>query len=357
MTAAVARAAAPSPATAAPSDAAAPGSAPAPEPAPLTPPSSSAPAPRSTTPAHVVAARRHGTGAQSRGWRASPPRRTRRRAGSERACGCRCRRRPPRPLRRTCRGDRSRRRCAACARRHPCRRPHWRRPCSSGCPPPTPHAPPALRRPRAPDAGADRRWFDRARAGAPRSRVAARDRQRPARRSGRRTAARRRPRRCARRAGPGARRAGRDPAVRRGGRPAGARHAADPRPGHRATRADARRRDGRLPSRRERTARGPLRAAALRRRRGRRPRRPSPCWPAAPRGPRPHRRRRCSHRSASPRCRAWRPPTGRRRPSRTARPPPSRPTSMLLADYVLERLRHELRDGRERLGFLLDDMR
>jgi hypothetical protein len=29
----------------------------------------------------------------------------------------------------------------------------------------------------------------------------------------------------------------------------------------------------------------------------------------------------------------------------------------LLADYVLERLRHELRDGRERLGFLLDDTR
>jgi hypothetical protein len=28
-----------------------------------------------------------------------------------------------------------------------------------------------------------------------------------------------------------------------------------------------------------------------------------------------------------------------------------------LADYVLERLRHELRDGRERLGYLLDDTR
>jgi hypothetical protein len=28
-----------------------------------------------------------------------------------------------------------------------------------------------------------------------------------------------------------------------------------------------------------------------------------------------------------------------------------------LADYVLERLRHELRDGRERLGYLLDDIR
>jgi hypothetical protein len=28
-----------------------------------------------------------------------------------------------------------------------------------------------------------------------------------------------------------------------------------------------------------------------------------------------------------------------------------------LADHVLERLRNELRDGRERLGFLLDDIR
>ncbi len=28
-----------------------------------------------------------------------------------------------------------------------------------------------------------------------------------------------------------------------------------------------------------------------------------------------------------------------------------------LADHVLERLRHELRDGRERLGYLLDDLR
>ncbi|MEY2442163.1 MAG: hypothetical protein QOJ46_1589, partial [bacterium] len=28
-----------------------------------------------------------------------------------------------------------------------------------------------------------------------------------------------------------------------------------------------------------------------------------------------------------------------------------------LTDHVLERLRHELRDGRERLGYLLDDLR
>ena len=28
-----------------------------------------------------------------------------------------------------------------------------------------------------------------------------------------------------------------------------------------------------------------------------------------------------------------------------------------IADHVLERLRHELRDGRERLGYLLDDLR
>ena len=28
-----------------------------------------------------------------------------------------------------------------------------------------------------------------------------------------------------------------------------------------------------------------------------------------------------------------------------------------LAEHVLERLRHELRDGRERLGYLLDDSR
>ncbi len=36
---------------------------------------------------------------------------------------------------------------------------------------------------------------------------------------------------------------------------------------------------------------------------------------------------------------------------------PEPPDLDLLADYVLERLRHELRDGRERLGFLLDDSR
>jgi hypothetical protein len=34
---------------------------------------------------------------------------------------------------------------------------------------------------------------------------------------------------------------------------------------------------------------------------------------------------------------------------------PEPPDLDALADYVLERLRHELRDGRERLGFLLDD--
>jgi hypothetical protein len=36
---------------------------------------------------------------------------------------------------------------------------------------------------------------------------------------------------------------------------------------------------------------------------------------------------------------------------------PGAPDLDELADYVLERLRHELRDGRERLGFLLDDIR
>ncbi len=36
---------------------------------------------------------------------------------------------------------------------------------------------------------------------------------------------------------------------------------------------------------------------------------------------------------------------------------PAAPDLDALADYVLERLRHELRDGRERLGFLLDDAR
>jgi hypothetical protein len=39
-------------------------------------------------------------------------------------------------------------------------------------------------------------------------------------------------------------------------------------------------------------------------------------------------------------------------------PPAAEPPDLdLLAEYVLERLRHELRDGRERLGFLLDDTR
>ena len=38
--------------------------------------------------------------------------------------------------------------------------------------------------------------------------------------------------------------------------------------------------------------------------------------------------------------------------------PAAEPVDMdALADHVLERLRHELRDGRERLGFLLDDGR
>jgi hypothetical protein len=36
---------------------------------------------------------------------------------------------------------------------------------------------------------------------------------------------------------------------------------------------------------------------------------------------------------------------------------PAGPDLDALADYVLERLRDELRDGRERLGFLLDDIR
>ena len=39
-------------------------------------------------------------------------------------------------------------------------------------------------------------------------------------------------------------------------------------------------------------------------------------------------------------------------------PAPAEPVDLdPLADHVLERLRHELRDGRERLGFLLDDNR
>ncbi len=36
---------------------------------------------------------------------------------------------------------------------------------------------------------------------------------------------------------------------------------------------------------------------------------------------------------------------------------PEAPDLDALADHVLERLRHELRDGRERLGYLLDDLR
>jgi hypothetical protein len=36
---------------------------------------------------------------------------------------------------------------------------------------------------------------------------------------------------------------------------------------------------------------------------------------------------------------------------------PESPDLDALADHVLERLRHELRDGRERLGYLLDDLR
>jgi hypothetical protein len=46
--------------------------------------------------------------------------------------------------------------------------------------------------------------------------------------------------------------------------------------------------------------------------------------------------------------------------SRSPEPAPAAPAGPdleELADYVLERLRHELRDGRERLGFLLDDAR
>jgi translation initiation factor IF-2 len=45
------------------------------------------------------------------------------------------------------------------------------------------------------------------------------------------------------------------------------------------------------------------------------------------------------------------------RTTRDEAPKPEPPDLDLLADYVLERLRHELRDGRERLGFLLDDFR
>ncbi len=39
----------------------------------------------------------------------------------------------------------------------------------------------------------------------------------------------------------------------------------------------------------------------------------------------------------------------------SADPRPQTPNLDELADYVLERLRDELRDGRERLGFLLED--
>ena len=42
-------------------------------------------------------------------------------------------------------------------------------------------------------------------------------------------------------------------------------------------------------------------------------------------------------------------------PQAPANPPA--PDLDAIADHVLERLRHELRDGRERLGFLLDDIR
>jgi hypothetical protein len=46
-----------------------------------------------------------------------------------------------------------------------------------------------------------------------------------------------------------------------------------------------------------------------------------------------------------------------REPARRSDPAPAAPDLDAFADYVLERLRHELRDGRERLGFLLDDAR
>lgn len=48
---------------------------------------------------------------------------------------------------------------------------------------------------------------------------------------------------------------------------------------------------------------------------------------------------------------------GMRAPAREPAKDPELPRLEDIADYVLERLRHELRDGRERLGFLLDDMR
>jgi hypothetical protein len=40
-----------------------------------------------------------------------------------------------------------------------------------------------------------------------------------------------------------------------------------------------------------------------------------------------------------------------------SRPSAQPPDLDALADHVLERLRHELRDGRERLGYLLDELR
>lgn len=43
-------------------------------------------------------------------------------------------------------------------------------------------------------------------------------------------------------------------------------------------------------------------------------------------------------------------------PNRDHPPQAQKPVDLdALADYVLERLRSELRDGRERLGFLLDE--
>jgi hypothetical protein len=47
-------------------------------------------------------------------------------------------------------------------------------------------------------------------------------------------------------------------------------------------------------------------------------------------------------------------------PAQTADAPqakPEPPDLDAIADHVLERLRHELRDGRERLGYLFDDER
>jgi hypothetical protein len=49
------------------------------------------------------------------------------------------------------------------------------------------------------------------------------------------------------------------------------------------------------------------------------------------------------------------PPQNGNAPEAPASPPA--PDLDAIADHVLERLRHELRDGRERLGFLLDDLR